>query len=92
MKDSGLPLYRSRPKRRIDWRNWIIFVAAIVLLVAAMTLIWGNAEGASKDPCRSERAAWRKAQHALVIGDQRPATYWTAQYALLQCQREHRER
>ena len=33
------PLYRSRPKRR-NWRGWIIAVAAVVLLAAAMALAY----------------------------------------------------
>ena len=42
------PLYRSRPKRR-DVRGWIIALAAIVLLFAAMALAY-DAESSMLPP------------------------------------------
>ena len=41
------PLYRSR--RRRDWRGWVIAIAAIVLLFAAMALAY-DAESAMLPP------------------------------------------
>lgn len=88
------PTYRSRPKRH-NWRAWIVALAAAALFgsMCGLSFVAESAAAATRPaPCRSERAAWRKAQQTLVIAGQRPGDYWTAQAALLQCQREYRER
>lgn len=46
-KNAYPPLYRSR--RRRDWRGWVIAIAAIVLLFAAMALAY-DAESAMLPP------------------------------------------
>lgn len=92
MKDPELPLYRSRRKRH-DWRAWIIALAAAALFGSMCGLSFvAESAAAHTDPCRSERAAWRKAQHTLVIGNQRSGAYWTAWANLYQCQDGLRER
>lgn len=82
--------WQSRPKRH-DWRAWIIAIAAVVLLVAAMTLAWG-AEGAG-NPCAVERANWRRERaNALKIGRFYPGRVDTAWALVLQCEDGRRER
>ena len=84
----GPSVRRSQNRRR---HRRLLAVLFVLITLAALYMA-GHAEGAAKDPCRSERTAWRKAQHTLVIGGQRPGDYWTTQAALLQCQREYKER
>ena len=84
-------LYRlPGSRRRNPWpRRLAVIIAAVSI---ALILYACTGEAAGRDACAKERAAWRKAQSALVLGGQRPRSYETARVRLMQCEQGKRER